>query len=59
MTTASLPHLRPLSLGELLDQRIVQALLKQMNVPSGPMDERRAESLIVEIVQAARNRLSN
>ena len=42
-----------------LAQRIVQALLKQMNVPSSPMDDRRAESLIVEIVQAARNRQSN
>jgi uncharacterized RDD family membrane protein YckC len=42
-----------------LAQRIVQALLKQMNVPLSPMDERQAESLIVEIVQAARNRQSN
>ena len=42
-----------------LAQRIVQALLKQMNVLPSPMDDRRAESLIVEIVQAARNRLSN
>jgi uncharacterized RDD family membrane protein YckC len=39
-----------------LAQRIVQALLKQMNVPPGPMDDRRAESLIVEIVQASRKR---
>jgi uncharacterized RDD family membrane protein YckC len=39
-----------------LAQRIVQALLKQMNVPPGPMDERQAESVIAEIVQASRNR---
>ena len=39
-----------------LAQRIVQALLKQMNVPLSPMDERQAESLVVEIVQASRAR---
>jgi uncharacterized RDD family membrane protein YckC len=39
-----------------LAQRIVQALLKQMNVPPGPLDERQAESVIAEIVQASRNR---
>jgi uncharacterized RDD family membrane protein YckC len=39
-----------------LAQRIVQALLKQMNVPPGLLDERQAESLIAEIVQAARRR---
>ena len=39
-----------------LAQRIVQALLKQMNVPLSPMDERQAESVIAEIVQASRNR---
>jgi len=36
-----------------LAQRIVQALLKQMNVPPGPLDERQAESIIAEIVQAS------
>ncbi len=39
-----------------LAQRIVQALLKQMNVLPGPMDERQAESTIAEIVQASRKR---
>ncbi len=41
-----------------LAQRIVQALFKQMSLPPNPVDDRRAESLIAEIVQASRTRSS-